>query len=188
MSTLLRFSQFKSGTTNHHVHTEVNEFCNHHFEVHQTGSSLTDGHIIDTVTGLQFCVFVQLIDNHLGNCISFKIKYNAGSFPHVTLIVHVSNALNYFLIDQLTDAVGEHVSVHLVGYFGDYDLFSSTLFGIDMASATHHYPTSSCAESFFYAFHPKNDSTCREIRRLDVLHQLINRNISVLDESDAGIY
>ena len=96
MRFFLCFPQFKLCTAHHHFMTELNKFSDQFFQVQYTSAGLLQGHIVDTIAGLQFGVFIQLVDDHIGNGISFQINDNAGAFFIVRFVVDMGNAFNRF--------------------------------------------------------------------------------------------
>ena len=182
------FFKFETGSPNHYFHPKIDELSNQHLQVHLNGSTLTDGNIIDTITGLQLSKLIQLIDDNLGNSVALQIQNYPGSLAHVTFIVHMGNSLNYFIIYQLTNSIGEHITIYLIRHLCNYNLLPAALFGIYMASAPHYHPSSSGTESLFDAFHAKNNTPGRKIRCFDNLHQLIYCNIPILNKCNTSIH
>ena len=100
----------------------------------------------------------------------------------------MGNSLNYFIVHQLANPIGEHIAIYLIRYFCNYNLLSTALFGIYMAPAPHYNPSSTGTEPFFNAFHTKNNTTGRKIRCFDNLHQLINTNVPILNKCNTSIH
>src|SRR5690606_7979241 len=97
------------------------------------------------------------------------------------------NAVNYFFIYQLTYAVGKAVPVYLVRHFGDDNLLPSAGLGIHMQLAPDHYPATPGMHGGFYTFHAVDDTTCWEVGRLYMLHQLIYCNVPVINKRHAAV-
>src|SRR5690606_28466977 len=86
MSPLLCFSQFILRTAHDNFVPEVDKLTNQVFDVQRTWTALHERYIVDSKRSLQLGIFVELVDNYLGNRIALQFQYDSGTFLTVALI------------------------------------------------------------------------------------------------------
>src|SRR5688500_14686340 len=132
-------------------------------------------------------MLVQLVNDKIGNAISFQINYYPCTFFIIRFIIDMCNTFNYFFIDQYPDAVGQFITVYLVRNLCDDDLFAATWFGIYMQLAAQYNPATTGMHRRFYSIHTIDDTAGWKIRSFYMLHQFINSDLTVVDKGDTSV-
>ena len=90
-------------------------------------------------------------------------------------------SLENFLVHQLGDALDQRRAIHVVRNFGDDDLFAIALEFLDAGFAAHFHAAAAGLEILPNAAHAADGAAGRKIRALHVLHQLVERDVGIVD-------
>src|SRR5690606_16302913 len=187
MRFFLCFPQLVFGTAYYYFMAEVDEFRNHILNGKCIRTAFYQGHVVDTITGLQFGILVQLVLYNAGIGSFLQVYYYTGAFFIVRFVVDMGNSVDNFIIYQLANLITKGISVHLIRHLRDDNHFPSAGFHINLHSSSYYYPSPSGMHCSTYSFNSVNDSTCGEIRAFNVFHQLIGSNLAVIDIGNTSV-
>ena len=105
----------------------------------------------------------------------------------VTLVVYIGDTVYLLLFHQLCNVLYHLALVDHVGNLGDYYHLPSGGLNLNLGLGAYHYTTAAGLESIPYTGQSLDDASCREVRSFDVMHQLINRNVVVVNISTDSI-
>src|SRR5512133_3174916 len=131
-------------------------------------------------------MFIEMIQNYIGWHFLLKDNDDAHTVS-VGLIIYIGYALQFFLIDQVGDFFDHLRLVDHIGYLCYDNALPSCTGDLDFSSCPDNYPSSSGLEGFPDSLLSVNNTACREVRTLDVLHQTFGRDLGIINESYYGI-
>jgi len=177
MGTSLRLSELIASAPYDHLSTMLDECHEHLPEIEQSRlhTTIREGDHIVRVARLEWCEFVELIDDLLREGISLEIEDH--SYPFTTrLIADIRHSDDDLFDDESCDLFDEIFFVQLVWYLTDHDHIATSLALLDPYSTSHHHRSSTSCIGFDEIFFVIDDTTCREIWPLDELHQFFDRH------------
>ena len=172
--------QIVNGTADDNLNAVINIVADQFLHIHHLRPAFYQGQVNHTERALHLCVLVELIQYHTGYGTSFEHDHN----PHALAVALIANIgdFGYFLsLNQLGNLLDKRGFVHLVGNFRYHDLLTVIPQFFHIGKCTHNNLATACFVGIFHTFVAVDDTTCREIRRGDMLHQIRYRNIIIID-------
>ena len=96
------------GAADHHFVTVFHVLHNHILEVQRHRTTVNKGDVIDTEGGLQGGHLIELVEHHFGHDIFLEFIDNTGAVAFVGEILHVGDAGDLALLDEI-HGVADHV-------------------------------------------------------------------------------
>ena len=124
-------------------------------------------------------MLVEIVDDDLRVAIAFEVDDDAGVLG--ALIADIAYAGENFFVREVGDALHEIRAIHVVRDLGDDDLLATTPDFGDAYATAHLYGSSACFKVLFDSGRALQETACRKIGPLDVLHEPFDRDIGVLD-------
>ena len=144
------------------------------------------GHDVGAERGLQRRVLVELVEHDLRHLAALQLDPD----PHavaVRLVGDVADAGDDLLVHELGD-LREHAVVaalaHLVGQLRDDDRVVAALLRLDVRDRAHADAAAARLVGVADPGQAHDHAARREVGALDVLHQLVGRDLRVVDQRD----
>ena len=148
-------------------------------ETERLGPAMIDGQRVDREAGFQRRVLVEIVDDDLGDGVALDLDDHARVL--IRLVAHGGDVGDDLLVHQLGDALHQHRAVHVVRNFRDDDLLAAAFELLDADLAAHLHAAAPGLEILLDALQPADHAAGREIRPFDELHQLLERDVRVVD-------
>src|SRR5690606_26381693 len=174
------FGKFKFGASDHHVVPVVDKIFDQILEIERQRPPLHEGYVVDAEGRLKCGILVQVVQDNIADGILLQVVNDSEPFP-IGFIADVGNAFDYLIIHQGGRFFDHLRLVHLVGNLGHDDLFPAAGGGHNLGPAAYHDPSPPIQGGLAYPLHPIDETTRREIRRGDVLHELGDGDVVVVD-------
>jgi hypothetical protein len=127
-----------------------------------------------------------LIEDFFRECITLELDDDTDSFL-VRLISDICDTDDDLLHDEISDFFDEFFFIELIWYLSDDDRFTSVLPFLDIHTTTEYYrstSTSICFEDIFFVI---DDTSCRKIWSMDIVHEIFDHDIlRILMSEDIG--
>ena len=155
-------------------------------EVKQSWSAVHKRDIVYRETALKRCILEQCVEHHICNRTHLELDYNAHTCT-VTLIVHIRNALNLLVLNELCYLLNKLPLVYHVRDLGNNNCLAAALVNLYICLCPYNNSAPTGIKCIPYALEALDDTACREIRSLHMLHQLVCGNVIVVDIGNDGI-
>ena len=132
-------------------------------------------------------MLVQLIQHHARHLVGLHIYDNANANSATRLVINIRDTGDHLLIHEVRDPGDHGFLVYCVGNLGDYDAFTTSLGQLNGRFATHANDTMSGFVQLDDRLHAHNRCSGRIIRPGNMLHQLRDRGLRVLHQSDGRV-
>ena len=157
----------------------LHEIVNQVFEVEQFGTTLDQGDVVHAEGRLQGGELEQLVEHDIGIGIFLDVDDNAHAAA-VGFIVDIGDTFDLLVTHQVGNGLDELGLVDTVGNLGDDDLVVRGG-GFNGGFRTDDDASLACLEGFLDTGIAVDVAACREIGCLDVVHQLLDRDVVVVD-------
>ena len=124
-------------------------------------------------------VFVKIVDDDLWIRVAFQLDNHTCIF--IGFIANGANVREHFSIYQLGNAPNQCCAINVVGNFGDNDLFPAAFELLYAGFAAHFHITAARLKVLSNSRATADRAAGRKIRALHVFHQLVQRDVRVLD-------
>ena len=141
------------------------------------------GKVYYTKVRLQICFCKKLIQNNLCDCTFFQINYKTHTRTVRRFIVSINYTVNLLIADKLLDAADNVCCIYAIRNFCKYNRFFTAFICLNCKLRTDNDFTASCCVSFFDSGCTINNTTGREIRTFDIVHQFFNCDFLIIDIS-----
>ena len=182
VSALLGLFEVELRAARHHVHLEVDIVLQHVFERERLRLAVHNREHNHTERRLHLREAVELIQNNLRGSVALD-----GDDDHhavaVGVVIDVGDALDTLLLDEIGDALNQPRLVHLIRQLGHDDVVPAVLLLLDLGPRAHGDAAAARRVGGADAGAAHDDAAGREIRPLDVLHQLVKPRVGVVDEA-----
>ena len=175
----LGLAEEEAGAAQDDLAAVLNEAGDRLLEREKLRTSPVDGQHRDGEGGLERGVLVEIVDHHLGDGVALQLDDHAGVL--VRLVADGADVGDNLLVHQPRDALDEGGAVDVVGDLGDDDLLPTTLDLLDAGASADLDRTASGLEVLPDAADAAELAARREVGPLDVLHQLVDRDVGVVD-------
>ena len=181
MGPLLGLAQLILRAAGDDVLLKIDVMLQRFLQCQRLGLAVDNGKHNHAEGGLHLRVAEQLVEHHLRGGLALYGDHN----PHtcaVGMVLHIADALDALILDQVGNGFNQARLVHLVGQLGDNDVITPVLFLLNLGPGPHNNtpaPGGVCRPD---AAAPHDDGAGGEIRPFDVLHQLLKGGVWVVDE------
>ncbi len=124
-------------------------------------------------------MFVKIVDDDLRIGVALQLDHDARAL--VRLIADVADIRQNFFVHQLCDPLDQRGAIHIVRNLGDDDLFFSAFELFHAGFTAHLHAAAAGLEVLFYAANPADGATGGEIRSFHMLHQVVKRDVGIVD-------
>ncbi len=173
------FGQFKFGSTADDFNAVIDPSAHKVLDVHCARQTMIESEHVAAKRHLQIAVFVELIDDHIGNFPTFYFQYDAHSI-FVRLISNIGESCNHLFIDQTRNPFDEARFVDVVrNFINDDRLLVVRPFFYSHQSAKHQFATPGMIR-FFDSTVAANNAARWEVRPRHHLHDFIDADQPIL--------
>mmetsp|Transcript_70446 Transcript_70446/g.165983 ORF Transcript_70446/g.165983 Transcript_70446/m.165983 type:complete len:904 (-) Transcript_70446:3267-5978(-) len=187
VAALAGLAQLENGAAGHHLAAVLQEHHDHVAQIAELGLAVDERDHVHAKAVLQLGLLVEVVQHHLGDFAALELDHH----PHagfVRLVLDVADALDLLFLHQLGDPLEQGLFVHLVGNLVDDDCLPVALVDVlEMHLGAHHHTAAPGAVAVAHAGQAVDDAGGGEVRRRDDLHQLIDRDLRVLQRQQAGV-
>ena len=148
-------------------------------QVQRLGPPVIDGEAIHGEDDFQLRVFVEVVDDDLGDRVALEFHHEPAVF--VRLIAHGGNVRNDLFVDETGDLLLQRGAIHVERNFRDHELFARTLHLLDADPAAQLQTAAAGIEVVLNAFDAADHAAGREVGPFDEFHQVRNRDGLVVD-------
>ena len=182
MGALLRLPQIELGAPHHHVMPVVDETRDHVLQAQQHGTAAHKRDAVDAETGLERTELVQLIEDHTTHGLALHLISEADARA-VAVVIDITDALDLLVVHQVGHSLVElHRLVRLERDLGADDRLATGFHVLlDVAPGAQYDPPPPGLVGLADPVNTLDDTTCREVRPLDVLHEAGSIDVLVLD-------
>src|SRR5262249_27620511 len=171
---LLGFAQFELSSPADDLAAELNEALDELQEVQHLRPPADDGEHDDAEAGLQWRMFVEVVENHLRHFAALQLNHNPHAFA-VRLVAKIGNALDRFLANQVRDALDHFRFVDLIRNLGDDDRCAiAFLVRLDRRSRAHQDRPAACGVGLNDPAMTHDEAARGEIRSRNQFDELTN--------------
>ena len=124
-------------------------------------------------------MLVEIVDDDLRIAVALQLDDDARVF--VRLIADRGDVAENFFVHQLGDPLDQRGAIHVVRNLGDDDLLLAALDFLDAGFAAHLHAAAAGLEILLDAVEAADRAAGREIRPLHMLHQLLERDVRIVD-------
>ena len=188
MRLLPRLAQVEERAPRHHLAPVREESLQHLLEIENARLPVDQRHHVDAEGVLELRLLEEVVEDDFGQRVALQLDDR----PHaglVRLVLDVRDALDLLLVRELADPREQHGLVHLVGDLVDDDrLAVAFLQVLEVRARAHQDAAAAGAIAFAHAGHAVDDPRRREVRRRDVLDQLVDPEVGLLEQCLAGVH
>ena len=159
---------------------EVDEVCEHFLEAQRTGTALDQGDVVDGETALQRGILEEGVEHHVGIHAHLEADDDADALAG-SLVVDVGDAVDALVFHHLGDLLDHLLLVDHVGDLGHDDGLAALVVHLDLRAGTDHDAAAAGLIGVLDALAAHDDAAGREVGTLDVLHELVGRDVGVVD-------
>ena len=125
-------------------------------------------------------MLIQVIQHHIRHRITLQIKNNTHSLT-IRLITNLRNTLDTLIIHQIRTLLNQRSFINHVRNLRHNYLLFTILIRIKCRISTNYDTTSTRLKCIFNPLNTVYGTSCWKIWRLDVLHQLRYRNVTIIN-------
>ena len=181
-----RLAQVVAGAAQHHIAAMLDEQADKFEQPHLFGLAAGDGQQYHAERFLHLGVLVEIVQNELRFFAALELDDNAHALA-VTLVAHVGDAINLFVLRQFRDALDERGLVHLVRNLGDDYVLAVLGNFFNRGFGAHREAAAPGFVGCFDAFAAGDIAAGREIRPGHELHHFLERCVRPLDHQHGGV-
>ena len=169
MCTLLCFAQIVLGTTNHHIHTVLNEVSHHIVEIEELWTTLHKCNAVHREARLEGSIFVELIEHYL----RIRITFDLNDYTHIAfgLVTNTRDTLDLLIINQVSDILYEIRLHYAIWQLANHDTLATIVLGFNLCFGADDNTSTTCLIGITYTLVAIDSTTCWEVRRFDMLHE-----------------
>ena len=175
MGFLLGFLQLEFRTARYNVHSVLDEVTDELLEVQQHRTTLHKGDAVNRETGLQGGELIEFVQHDLCVRVTFHVDHDTDIAFRV--ILDIGDTFDLLVVRQFRDSLDEFVLHHAIRQFGDHDALTTIVVRLDVGIRTDDDATTTGLVSILHALVTVDRTTGREIRSLDILHQVFHRDL-----------
>ena len=150
------------------------------------GAAGVDRQHVDAKAGLQRRVAEQLVQDDVG----IRVALQFDDEPHavaVALVAQFGDALDELFMDAFGDALLQPCLVDLVRHLGEDERLAAAAHFLDMALGADDDGAAAGLVGGVRARAADDDAAGREVRRRHKLHQLVDRDVAIVEIGAAGV-
>src|SRR6266446_3467708 len=134
---------------------------------------------------LHLGVLEKIVEDELGFFAALDFHDDAHALAR-GFVAHVGDAVDFFVLHQVGDALDELGFVDLIGNFGDDDIFAVFADVLDGGFGAHHEAAAARFVGGFDAFAAGDVCAGRKIRARDQLHDFLESGVRFFDQQHRG--
>lgn len=138
------------------------------FQGKESRAAVVERKGVDAEGGFESGVFIEVGDDDFWDGIAFEFDDEADGF--VGFVADVGDAFEFFVFDEVGDVLDELFGVHVVGNFGDDELFFAGAAFFDADASANFDAAAAGAEIFFDGRGTADEAAGGEIRSGDDFH------------------
>ena len=142
--------------------------------------------VVDGKGALQLTELEEFVEYHVGHYIVAQHIHHAGTFL-VRLVAYVGDADNLAILYKLSLTLNHLAFVHAVGNGVGNDDVATFVVHIDRGVGTEHHTAAACGVGIAHAIVTVYRAAAGEVGGLDILHQLVNRDVVVIDIGNTAV-
>ena len=186
MRSFKSLSQVVACSSLYNVYLKIEVVAEHLFEREYLRLVVYEGKHYYAHRILKLCESKELIENYLRRSVLFQLD-NYSHAVLVGLIAQVVDTLDTLILAKLVDVLENEGLVYHVGYLV-HDNTVSALYLLKVSAAPESYLSASCSVGCAYASSAHDDSACREVRTLYMLHELLHSAVRILYKQSESVY
>ena len=128
----------------------------------------------------------KVVQYYIRNGIFLEFIYDTHS-SLTCLIYNVGQSVEFAFFDQIGGLFTHGLRIYLIRHFGNNDIIT-VIDLLKVCFSTYNHASASSLKGLTHSIIAIDDSSCREIRCLDILHEFINGNILIVKISNSTIY
>ena len=187
MRALARLAQLEAGAAGDHLAAMREEGGEHRLQAEQLRLAVDERDHVHAEGVLELRLLVQVVEHHLGQLAALELDHH----PHaglVGLVLDVRDALDLLLVHELGDALEQHLLVDLIRQLVDDDRLARALVDVlDVRARAHDDAAAAGAIALVDAGGAVDQPGGREIRRRHELDQILDRDVRVREQRQAGV-
>ena len=148
-------------------------------------TSAVDGEHRDREGGLERRMLVEVVDDNLGDGVALKFNDHTGVL--IGLVADGADVGDDLLVHQAGDPLHQGGPVDVVRDLGDDDLLASSLDLFHTGTTANLHGAAPCLKVLADTTDAAKLATGREVGSLDVLHQLVERDVGIVDLCADGV-
>ena len=153
------------------------------YNSHQTRREIINSHHVEIVIDLQISVLEKVVENQVSIGIFLELDSNAKTVS-VGFVPYLSNA-SYLIIDpHIVNLLDQDRFINLVRNLSDDDLIFTALQLFNLSSGSHHDATFASLVGFFDLVSALDNSSCREVRTRQKLHEFVHLGRRMVNHID----
>ncbi|CAB4994190.1 unannotated protein [freshwater metagenome] len=180
MCTTLRFVQAELGAASNHLDLMIDVMHEGFTKVQRSWNAVYEGHKIGCKSGLQRCVLVQVVEEHVGGRISLQFNDQSGHASR-SFVANLPDSLNHPSIGELCNLLFDGFDRGLIGDLGDNNAVPfGSLF--NLCFRPHFYGTTACTDGRDQTSAAHNLRARRKVGALHKLHQVIRSCLGIINQ------
>src|SRR5579883_1780421 len=178
---LFRFAQVVTCAANDHFAAVFKEEPQELEQAHLARLSAGDGQQDHAERFLHLCELVEVIEDELRLFAALDLDYDAHAFS-VRLIAHVGDALDFFVLHEVGDALHQARLVYLIRNFRDDDVFAVFANLLDGSLGAHDEAAATFLVSLIDPLTARDITACRKVGAGNKLHHFLQRGVRFFNE------
>ena len=180
MDTLLRLVEVILRAPCHDVDPVLDVVVNHLTQRQRPRHAVHEGDINDTEVRLELGVLVEVVEHDLRHRTVLEVDDDAHALA-VGLIAQVRDAFDLLLVHGLGNLLLEKALVDLIRDLGHDEALTPVLVLLDVHLGAQRDRATARLIGFLDAVGAHDDAACREVRAGEHLHELVGRDVGVVD-------
>ena len=187
MGPVLRFVQLELRPPGHNVLLVLQVVIDHLPQVQHLGLPVYQGQHVGAEILLHGRMLVQHVQHHLGLDVPLQLHHDPHALAVIGFIPDIADAFDLLLVHQVGDLLHQHGFVHLVRDLRHDDPAAAAAHILDVGAGPHGDPPVAGLVGFPDSGPADDQAAGREIRPLDVLHQVFHRAVRIVDHADHAV-
>ena len=165
---------------------ERQESPEHVEQPHLFRPAAVQGEHVDAEAGLELGEAEELVQHDFGIGVALDLDHQAHAFP-VGLVVGAGDAFDLPRPGEFADLFQHALLVHLIGNFGEHEVFASVAAGFDLVARAHDDGAPARAVGLVDAGPSHDQGAGRKVRPGQQLHDVFERGVRLPDQRKAGV-
>ena len=187
MGPLLRLVQLEPCTPGYHFLLVLEVIINQFPQIQHPGLAVYEGQHVGAEVFLHGRMLEEHIQHNLRLNILLQFDDNPHTLPVVGFVTDIADALNFLFMHQIRNLLDEDGLVDLVGDFRRDDTRAAVAHLLDIGAGAHGNPAVAGHVGLPDPAVTHDQSGCREIRPLDILHEVFHRAVRIVDHADDAV-
>ena len=170
----------------HNVHLVVNVVAQDLGQREALGHAVHERQVVHAKGGLQGGELVEVVEDDLRHHALLELDDQADALLR-GLVAHVGDALDALLVDELGDLLLQGALAHLIGNLGEDEAATAGLGGLNVRLGADGDRAAAGLVGLTDAVRAHDDRSRGEVGARHDLHELVNRDVRVIDEGTGGL-